>query len=43
MFSKIMIANRGELIDGLYPVPTGPGWGLNLDEDWIAKYRADAA
>jgi D-galactarolactone cycloisomerase len=38
-----MIANRPDFKDGLYPVPSGPGWGLVLDEGWIAKYRADAS
>ncbi|HEY8687367.1 MAG TPA: mandelate racemase/muconate lactonizing enzyme family protein [Chloroflexota bacterium] len=37
-----MIANRPALEGGMYPIPPGPGWGLTLDEDWIAKYRADA-
>lgn len=36
-----LIANRPELINGVYPIPMGPGWGLELDEDWIARYRAD--
>ncbi len=38
-----MIANRPGFKDGMYPIPPGPGWGLVLDDDWIAKYRADAA
>ncbi len=37
-----MIANRSQFKDGYYPVPQGPGWGLVLDEDWIAKYRVAA-
>jgi D-galactarolactone cycloisomerase len=36
-----MIANRGELQDGIYQIPQGPGFGLVLDEEWISKYRAD--
>jgi L-alanine-DL-glutamate epimerase-like enolase superfamily enzyme len=36
-----MIANREAVKDGLYSVPEAPGWGLVLDEDWIARYRAD--
>ena len=36
-----MIANRGELMEGLYLLPQGPGFGLVLDEEWISKYRAD--
>lgn len=34
-----MVANRPELRDGLYPAPQGPGLGLELDQDFIAKYR----
>ena len=37
-----MIANRQAFQQGRYAVPQGPGWGLVLDEEWIAKYRADA-
>ena len=34
-----LVANRGELHDGFYPVPQGPGWGLELDEDFITRHR----
>jgi L-alanine-DL-glutamate epimerase-like enolase superfamily enzyme len=37
-----MIANRGEFADGMYRVPQGPGWGLELDDEWIARYRVTA-
>ena len=36
-----LIANRPEPRDGRYAVPTGPGWGLELDEAYIERYRAD--
>jgi L-alanine-DL-glutamate epimerase-like enolase superfamily enzyme len=36
-----MIAGRGDVRNGLYTVPPGAGWGLVLDENWIARYRAD--
>lgn len=38
-----MIANRPDFKNGMYPVPQEPGWGLILDEEWISKYRVDAA
>jgi D-galactarolactone cycloisomerase len=34
-----LVANRGELVDGFYPVPEGPGWGLVLDEGFINRHR----
>jgi D-arabinonate dehydratase len=37
-----MFANRGEFVDGDYVVPTGPGFGLELDHAFIERYRADA-
>lgn len=36
-----IIANRQEFVDGQYIVPTGPGLGLELDHDYIARYRVD--
>lgn len=36
-----LIANRPALVDGVYPVPTGPGWGLELDKGFIARHRVD--
>jgi D-arabinonate dehydratase len=35
-----MIANRGEFVDGEYLVPEGPGLGLELDAQFIDRYRA---
>lgn len=33
--------NRPPVVDGVYRVPTGPGWGLTLDEGYIDRYRVD--
>ncbi len=35
-----MIANRQDFEDGDYLVPDGPGLGLELDQDFIERYRA---
>jgi D-galactarolactone cycloisomerase len=35
-----LIANRPDLVDGELPLPTSPGFGWELDEDFIARYRA---
>lgn len=35
-----LIANRGEFVDGQYVVPNGPGLGLELDADYIERWRA---
>jgi D-galactarolactone cycloisomerase len=34
-----LVENRGDIVDGRYPVPSGPGFGLALDEAFIARYR----
>ena len=34
-----LIANRPPVRDGLYPVPTGPGFGLKMDQAFIARYQ----
>lgn len=34
-----LFANRPALRDGLYRLPEGPGFGLELDEAFIARYR----
>jgi D-galactarolactone cycloisomerase len=34
-----IIGNRPAIKHGLYPVPAGPGFGLELDGDFIARYR----
>ena len=36
-----LIANRSEIADGRYAIPTGPGFGLELDEDYITRHRVD--
>ena len=38
-----MIANRRDFSDGLYQVPDDPGFGLELDWDYIDRYRSDPA
>ena len=34
-----IIGNRPAIKDGIYPVPSGSGFGLELDRDFIARYR----
>jgi D-arabinonate dehydratase len=34
-----LIANRPQIHDGWYPVPGGPGFGIELDQSCIARYR----
>lgn len=36
-----LLANRPALIDGQFPLPQSPGFGWELDESFIAKYRTD--
>lgn len=36
-----LVANRNQFNGGYYEVPTGPGFGLELDESVISKYRVD--
>lgn len=36
-----LIANRPPTSGGRYPVPTGPGFGLELDWDYVERYRDD--
>ena len=36
-----MLANRPELENGLFKLPDGPGLGWELDEGFIAEFRAD--
>ena len=36
-----LIANRPDIQDGMYPIPSGPGWGLELDEGYIEAHRVD--
>jgi L-alanine-DL-glutamate epimerase-like enolase superfamily enzyme len=35
-----LIANRRPFVDGHYPVPDGPGLGLELDWDYVERHRA---
>ena len=35
-----VISNRPPIKGGRYRIPTGGGFGLELDEDFIARYRA---
>ena len=34
-----MVVGRGRIADGHYTMPTGPGWGIDLDQQMIEKYR----
>lgn len=36
-----LIANRSQIVDGFYRIPTGPGLGLQLDEAFIDRHRVD--
>lgn len=36
-----LIANRAPIEDGVYPIPVGPGLGLELDAGFIDRYRID--
>jgi L-rhamnonate dehydratase len=36
-----VITQRHELVEGSMPVPTGPGLGVELDEDMLNHYRSD--
>lgn len=36
-----LIANRPEPYSGVYPVPSAPGWGIELDDAYVERYRAD--
>jgi L-alanine-DL-glutamate epimerase-like enolase superfamily enzyme len=31
--------NGDPIRDGFYPVPSGPGFGLELDQEYIARYQ----
>lgn len=37
-----MLGNRPELADGMFRLPSGPGFGWQLDPDFIQKFRADS-
>ena len=34
-----MAVGRGVIRDGMYELPAGPGWGINLDPDMVARYQ----
>lgn len=34
-----LFANHPTIKDGLYPLPSGPGFGIQLDTDYIEKYQ----
>lgn len=34
-----LVANRTDPVDGWYTVPQGPGFGLELDQDYVDRYR----
>ncbi len=36
-----LIANRPEPKDGWYDLPSGPGWGIDLDWGYVDRYRVD--
>jgi L-alanine-DL-glutamate epimerase-like enolase superfamily enzyme len=36
-----MLANRPSLVNGEFVLPTAPGFGWELNEDFIAEYRVD--
>ena len=36
-----ILANRGAFEDGHLVLPKGPGFGWELDEDFIERYRVD--
>jgi D-arabinonate dehydratase len=37
----LLVANRAKFENGFYAVPQGPGWGLELDESFIRRTRAE--
>jgi len=37
-----LFANRPAIRDGLYTVPGGPGFGIELDQDFIVRYQIGA-
>jgi D-galactarolactone cycloisomerase len=36
-----MLANRPDLSEGLFTLPEAPGFGWDLDEDFVEEFRAD--
>jgi galactonate dehydratase len=37
-YVKRAASSYPEVVDGYFPVPTGPGWGVELDEDFIRAH-----
>lgn len=37
-----MIQGRGRIADGVYTLPTAPGWGVSFDPDFIKHHAVDA-
>jgi L-alanine-DL-glutamate epimerase-like enolase superfamily enzyme len=36
-----LVKNLPPLVDGRVPLPTGPGLGIELDDDIIAEFRVE--
>jgi L-alanine-DL-glutamate epimerase-like enolase superfamily enzyme len=36
-----LVKNLPPLVDGRVPLPTGPGLGIELDDDIIAQFRVE--
>jgi D-galactarolactone cycloisomerase len=36
-----LLASRSPISDGRYPVPTGPGFGIELDRDYVEHHAVD--
>ena len=36
-----LLASRGPMVDGRYRVPTGPGFGIELDPEYVERHTAD--
>ncbi len=35
------LSERGTIADGTYTLPTGPGWGIEFDDTFLARYRVN--
>jgi L-alanine-DL-glutamate epimerase-like enolase superfamily enzyme len=33
-----MLTGRGAITDGIYTLPTAPGWGVGFDEDFVKRH-----
>ncbi|MGH2356832.1 MAG: mandelate racemase/muconate lactonizing enzyme family protein [Candidatus Limnocylindria bacterium] len=36
-----LLASRGSIVDGRYRVPTGPGFGIELESEFVERYAVD--